>query len=310
MRTVSALAFAVVFPLVAVACGLDDGTVSILDGSRTGTDAGKHDDAGHPILSDGGPVGDDGSAPSDSGDPPDVATPPDKPLVWAASATDLYSLEVTTGKLVKRGTFACGGQNPLALAVDPAGALLALTSTPDGDRYLVDLSVVATCSAPRKMDSKSSLALAFQGSGVSANLFALRSNSKDLELVQRATGNDDTFQSNVLPHDAAGDFTCSGATCWVVGTAGSCMTAPPTGSSCLGQLTIGASTASYTELGSFPIARIGGIAYHGGNIYLFSGATGVVSVLNITTLATTPIATIGDPPPPAWVGAGSSSSYP
>ncbi len=310
MRTATALAFAIVFPLVAVACGLDDGTVSILDSSKAGiNDAGEHD-AGHPVFADGGPGGEDGSAPSDSGDPPDVKLPLDQPIVWAASATDLYSLEVPTGKLVKRGTFACGDQNPFDLAVDPEGALLGLTSRPNGDRTLVDLSVTATCSASRPMDSKKSLAIAFQGSGASANLFALRSSSKDLEVVVRATGHDDPFQSDALPHDAAGDLACAGATCWVVGTAGSCMTDPPAGSSCLGKLAIGASTASYTEVGSFPIAGIGGIAYHGGNIYVFSGTTGVVSALDVTTLAVTPIATIGDPPPSAWVGAGSSSSYP
>lgn len=308
MRTAIALAFAVVVPLGALACGLDDGTVSIVGGSTPGTgDAGERD-TGAPILADGGSRSDDASSPSDGGGP-DVTPPVAQPLVWAASATDLYSLEVTSGKLVRRGTFACGGQNPFALAVDPEGALLGLTMAPNGDRSLVDVSVVATCSTPRRMDSKSSLAIAFQGPGAGANLFAIRSNSKDLERVERATGHDSSFQSNALPHNADGDLTCSASTCWVVGTPGSCMTPPPAGSSCLGQLTIGPSTASYTELGNFPIANVGGIAYHGGSLFVFS-STGTISVVDVMTLAVAPVATNGDPRPSAWVGAGSSSSYP
>ncbi|HEX7664522.1 MAG TPA: hypothetical protein VF407_08430 [Polyangiaceae bacterium] len=311
MRPVTALALACIFPLVAAACGLDDGTVTIVGGSGPNEpmDSGsKVYEGGEPVHPDGGPSEDGGTA-IDGGGPIDSGPTPDQPIVWATTATDLYSLEVTTGKLAKKATLSGCATSIVDLAVDPAGQLLAILVN-GGERDLADVATTGACSNLRTLDSKFTTALAFQGSGVAAKLFALRSSGRGLHLVERADGTDDEVQSNLFDHNFDGDFACSADACYTVG-AKYCTTMPPAGSSCIGKITWSADgDYAYAELGAVAVPSVVGVAWHGGNVYLFSGAQPGVSVVNVASLAVAAVTLSGDPAPASWVGAGSTSAYP
>ena len=65
-----------------------------------------------------------------------------------------------------------------------------------------------------------------------------------------------------------------------------------------------------SELGAVAVPSVVGVAWHGGNVYLFSGAQPGVSVVNVASLAVAAVTLSGDPAPASWVGAGSTSAYP
>lgn len=288
-------------PLLALACGLDDGIV-VQSGSSK--DAGGNTIDGSPIGSDGGTS--DGGSGGDGGTTD--AGPKPGPLVFASSGTALYSLDVTNLILKQRGTFSGCKDLVSDIAVDGAGNIVAIT--PSGsDKYVAQLSATGACSAAAKADSQHTLSIGYFGATAST-LLELRDDSKDLEQLDPVTGSDNSLNGSAFPGNGIGDITCSATVCYALQTHDKCAPDPGLGSYCL--FSIDSAGNNRTQIGALAVpVLLSGLAYNGGNLYGFSLTSPTIYQITLSGPNATPLTLdpSSDNAPAAWLGAGSSSAY-
>ena len=293
-----ALLFA--FPAVVFACGLDGNLVISAvpgDGGGGGNgDASTGGDAGSGGDSGGG--GDSGTT-GDSGSPP---TP-----IYAISSSALYRLDTTNLVLKNLGALTSCNDLAIDIAIDPANQLYAVTQ--DGsNRDVAVLSMAGTCSQQQRLDSSHTLSIGYSGTSP-ANLLELRDDDNSLQLLDPTNGTDSQLQSNALPGNANTDIACDSTKCWYTVDHSHCSPDPGPGGVCLFSMNPdGTGGAQYRPISS---DGLGGLAYHGQALYLFSKTTPAIYRINLTNsgAAIIQVSTTGDPPPSSWVGAASSSSY-
>ena len=280
------------------ACGLDDTVI----GSTT-----ENPDAG--VGADGAIAGDgstarDGAAVDGSGT--DGSAGP-AVLVVAASGTDLYALDVDSSMLTKLGALSGCNDFLLDIAIDPSGNLFAVTQN-GGDRDIGPLSMAGVCGTSVHGDSTHMLSIGYFGTAP-ATLFELRDDDNLLDSLDPTTGNDDTINNSALPGDALTDIACSSTLCYVMVDHSHCTPDPGGGGSCL--WSIQPDGTGGAQVGPLSMSGLGGLAYHGSNVFLFSSTSATVSKISTTIPpAVTALALHGDPPPASWLGAASSSAYP
>ena len=294
-----ALLFA--FPAIVFACGLDGNLVISAvpadgDGDGGTGDASTGGDAGSGGDSSGGDSGSTG----DSGSP---ATP-----VYAISSSALYRLDATTSVLKNLGGLTSCNDFAIDIAMSPTNQLYAITQN-GSNRDLAVLSMAGTCSQQEQLDSTHTLSIGYSGTSP-PNLLELRDDTNDLELIDPTNGTDTTFQGNALPGNANTDIACGAGKCWYTVDHSHCNPDPGPGGVCLFSMNPdGTGGAQYRPISS---DGLGGLAYYGQALYLFSKTTSAIHRIDLTNAgaAIVDLSTTGDPRPSSWVGAASSSSYP
>ncbi|MGH7284674.1 MAG: hypothetical protein ACRELY_24380, partial [Polyangiaceae bacterium] len=252
---------------------------------------------------DGG--GADGGGTSDGGDGGSLFPPTP---VYAISGTALYQLDTSNSILKNLGTLSGCNDLVIDIAIDPSGSLYVVTQ--DGSyRDVASLSMTGVCSGQQTLDSSHTLSIGYSGTAP-ANLLELRDDASDLELLDPTDGTDNRLQGGALPGDAATDIACDPTKCWVMVDRSHCTPDPGPGGTCLFDMdTDGSNGAQFR-----PIAAdgLGGLAYYGKSLYVFSRATPAIHKIDLTspTAGTVDVSTTGDPRPSAWIGAASSSTYP
>ena len=304
-RAVAKLTLLFAFPAVAYACGLDGNLIlkSAAEdgGAGSGGDAALGGDSG--AAGDGGGGGDSGGGDGGDGGSSLPPTP-----VFAVSATALYELDTTNLTLKNLGSLSGCNDFIIDIAVTTSGNLYAITQN-GGDRDVASLSMTGICSGQQTLDSSHAISIGYSGTAP-ANLLELVDDQNDLELLDPTNGGDTTLKSGALPGNALTDIACDPTKCWYIVNHTHCTPDPGIGGTCLFDMDPNGNGGAQFR----PIASdgLGGLAYQGKSLYLFSSLTSKIHKIDLTNDATmiTDVVTTGDPAPASWAGAGSTSSYP